>query len=375
MESTSRLPIGVVGCGLIAQVMHLPHLRKLSDHFEIAALCDVSTWTVEAVGEAFGVERRFTSLDELLGEPIEAVLVLTSGNHAPAATAAAASGRHVFVEKPVCLRVADGLELAAAARQTGVRVMSGYMKRHDPAFGRLRRVLEQTSDVRLVTFLTMESPEDPYLAHQPILRSPTVEGAVQEELRALRRADDRLIGEAIGSQDETLIGNYRRMILDSMVHDLNLVRAVLGEPDTLEFARVRPESVTAVLRVGTVQAVLTWVDLPGVARYRQELTVLAPDRRTRLEFPSPYLRNMPTRLVLEEGDAGTSRSWATSETVSYEEAFELELIEFRAALDEERAAVPDGLDGVRDVALAEAIVASHLDGHPRDRPTRLSSDP
>ena len=38
-------------------------------------------------------------------------------------------------------------------------------------------------------------------------------------------------------------------------------------------------------------------------------------------------------------------------------------------------AVPDGLDGIRDVTLAEAIVASHLDGRPRDRPTRLPGNP
>jgi predicted dehydrogenase len=370
----SRLPVGVVGCGRIAQVMHLPHLVKLSDHFEIVAVCDVSPGTVDAVGEAFGVRRRSTSVHELLEEPIEAVIVLTSGNHAPDATAAASSGRHVFVEKPICLRVADGLELVAVARRAGVRVMSGYMKRHDPAFGRLRDELEQTADVRLVTFTTMESPESPYLTHQPILRAPMEESAVQAELRALREADDRLVGEAIDSTDGTLISDYRRMVLDSMVHDLNLVRAVLGEPDVLEFARIRPQGVTAVLRVATAQAVLTWVDLPGIARYRQELAVLAPDRRTRLEFPSPYLRNSPTRLVLEEGEAGTVRSWVTAETVSYEEAFELELIEFHAAVEEGREAVPDGLDGVRDLALAEAIVASHLDGRPRDHPTRLPVD-
>ena len=34
-----RLRVGVIGCGLIAQVMHLPYLRELSDRFEIAAAC------------------------------------------------------------------------------------------------------------------------------------------------------------------------------------------------------------------------------------------------------------------------------------------------------------------------------------------------
>ena len=37
-----RLKVGVIGCGLVAQVMHLHYLRELAEQFEIAALCDVS---------------------------------------------------------------------------------------------------------------------------------------------------------------------------------------------------------------------------------------------------------------------------------------------------------------------------------------------
>ena len=37
-----RVRVGIIGCGLIAQVMHLHYLRELADRFEIAAVCDVS---------------------------------------------------------------------------------------------------------------------------------------------------------------------------------------------------------------------------------------------------------------------------------------------------------------------------------------------
>ena len=39
---TERLKVGVVGAGVIAQVMHLNYLRELSDRFEAVALCDIS---------------------------------------------------------------------------------------------------------------------------------------------------------------------------------------------------------------------------------------------------------------------------------------------------------------------------------------------
>jgi predicted dehydrogenase len=37
-----RLTIGVIGCGLIAQVEHLPYLLALPDHFEVVGLVDPS---------------------------------------------------------------------------------------------------------------------------------------------------------------------------------------------------------------------------------------------------------------------------------------------------------------------------------------------
>ena len=49
-----RLRVGVVGCGVIAQVMHLPHLRQLEDEYELAAVCDLSTSVAEACMHRFG---------------------------------------------------------------------------------------------------------------------------------------------------------------------------------------------------------------------------------------------------------------------------------------------------------------------------------
>src|SRR5579864_3293166 len=42
MDSMRRLGVGVVGCGLIAQVMHLPRLQELDNRFEITTLRDIS---------------------------------------------------------------------------------------------------------------------------------------------------------------------------------------------------------------------------------------------------------------------------------------------------------------------------------------------
>ena len=72
----------------------------------------------------------------MLRQPLDAVLVLTSGSHAPIAVAAAQAGLHVLVEKPMCFSAAEGAGMVAAAEQAGVTLMVAYPKRYDPAYAR-----------------------------------------------------------------------------------------------------------------------------------------------------------------------------------------------------------------------------------------------
>ena len=64
----SRLRVGVIGCGGIAQIQHLPHLVELSSDFEIAGLCDLSRELLAHVGAAYGVppERQHVDYQELV---------------------------------------------------------------------------------------------------------------------------------------------------------------------------------------------------------------------------------------------------------------------------------------------------------------------
>ena len=138
------LRIGVIGCGLIAQVMHLPYLHELSERYSIEAICDLSPTVLAAVGERYAVPTRVTRWQELLETPLDAVLIATPGSHALPAIAAARKGLHVFVEKPMCFSPAEGRAMIAAAREAGVTLMVGNMKRYDPAVGRLAAELEAT---------------------------------------------------------------------------------------------------------------------------------------------------------------------------------------------------------------------------------------
>jgi len=46
----ARLRVGVIGCGTVAQIMWLPNLRQLDEHFELKAICDLSPGLTESLG-------------------------------------------------------------------------------------------------------------------------------------------------------------------------------------------------------------------------------------------------------------------------------------------------------------------------------------
>ncbi|HLY48645.1 MAG TPA: Gfo/Idh/MocA family oxidoreductase [Solirubrobacteraceae bacterium] len=365
---TPRLRVGVVGCGVIAQVMHLPHLSQLEDRYELVAVCDLSPSVAETCRERFGAARAVTRWQELVDMNLDVVLVLTSGSHAPVAIAAAEAGSNVFVEKPMCLSPAEGRSMIDAASRSGVRLMVGTMKRYDPAYQRLVELLPGVEDLRMVRVTTLESPFEPYVHHYPLVAARDVPADLIE---ALREEDARRLEAALPEADENTRFCYRWMLLDNLVHELNALRGALGEPDRVSFADLSPRVVAIHMTFGGVECHLSWVDLlSGIARYRQEFMFLAPDERLTLTLPSPYLRNMPSQLTVEGGEPGSAHSWARVETVSYDEAFKRELVELHAAISDDRTPLTDGEDGLHDVMLCRAIAQAHLDRGPIENPSR-----
>jgi predicted dehydrogenase len=153
---------------------------------------------------------------------------------------------------------------------------------------------------------------------------------------------------------------------------LNAVRGLLGEPDRLDHVDLREGSVTVLLRFGNLPVAIHWIDLPGIARYKMEFALYAPDRRLTLSFPSPFLRSEPTTMEVEGGEIGGTRSHVSTEITSFESGFKRELIAFHDAVTSGAPPVTSGVDAMRDIALCQAIIESYRSGRPVDNPTRVA---
>jgi len=350
-----RLRVGVIGCGGVAQMMHLPYLRELDDRFEIAALCDLSPGVLAAVGDHYGVagSARYTDYRELIARPLEAVLVLTPGSHAPAAIAAIEAGRHVLVEKPMCFTLREADEMIAAARSSGVTLMVAYMKRYDSGYRFGQSAVRRLQGLRAVEAHIWHPTEPQYLAHHRISRASDVPAELLEAARAEAAA---LVEEAIGPVSAWLQYAYVEVILGSLIHDINALRGLLGPPEAVLSTEIWAEgkAVMSTFRYGEgVRAVLTWALLGGVRNYRQNLAFLATDGRVEIRFPSPYLKNVPTMVITERMDG--SIYGRTEHQVDFQEAFKEELLHFHHCATTGADPLTGAEEGRADVAQAIAM--------------------
>jgi predicted dehydrogenase len=348
-----RIRIGVVGCGLIGQMMHLPHLRELHERFELVALCDVSPGTLRYVGDYYGIARRFADYRELLREPLDAVAILSADSHGQAIVDALGAGKHVFAEKPMCFTLGEADAILAAHRAAPRVCMIAYMKRYDPAFRYVQSLVRTLPDLQAIHVTILHPSEANQAGHHDVRRFPDVPAEIRERLRA---DQDALIREVVGEFTPLERRVFAGNLLSTLVHDVNVLRGLSGDPEEVLFTDVWAggESMVSALRyAGGVRAVIALHYLPDLARYEETVAYYGRADRVSLVFPSPFFRNLPTEAVIEGMEDG--RPFVKRVTASMREAFKEELIHFADCVDRGLTPVTTPEEARGDVLLLHRI--------------------
>jgi predicted dehydrogenase/threonine dehydrogenase-like Zn-dependent dehydrogenase len=139
---TGEVGVGVVGFGSYFRAMLLPLLRE-HPGFRLASACARGGLTIRAAVENDGFAKGTTDYHELVADPaVNLVYVATRHDlHFEIAMAAVEAGKHVFVEKPMTMTVAQGRELVEAVARKGVLLTVGFNRRFSPHGARLRELL------------------------------------------------------------------------------------------------------------------------------------------------------------------------------------------------------------------------------------------
>ena len=148
------LKVGVIGCGKISQVRHLPEYAA-NPEVKIAALFDLNAERAQTLALQYGA-KTYAAYGELLNDPeIDAVSVCTSNDsHADITCAALAAGKHVLCEKPMATTLKDCERMVEAARAYGKILMIDQNQRLAGAHVKARELIRAGAIGKPLTFRT-----------------------------------------------------------------------------------------------------------------------------------------------------------------------------------------------------------------------------
>jgi predicted dehydrogenase len=300
-RANRKIRVGIVGCGEVTQIMHWPSLFQLADQFEVTALCDVSLLVLEELGRLWNINSLATNHRDLVTrEDVDAVLIANpNAFHAEVVLDAIAAGKHVLVEKPMCVTHREASQIIAAQKNSDVVVQVGYMRRYAPAFLEACEVVRKMGEIkfaRVRDFIGFNSLI--VNATSRVIRDKQLSESVKSETK-LR--EDASLDEALGRRSTSALRRAYTLMLGLSSHDLSAMRELLGVPAKVIFAAQRSGGLylTAAFDYGAyVCQFETGID--HIARFDAHLEVYGDKQVVRVQYDTPYVRNSPIRLFTME---------------------------------------------------------------------------
>ena len=376
-QKMENINLGLVGCGTMGQLVHLPILLE-QPGCEVVALAEVRRKLGDRVAAKHGIRRRYLSHRNLAADPeVEAVVVVVGDDlHAPIALDLLAAQKHVLVEKPLATNVVDAERMVQAAASAGVVLTVNFTKRLDPGVELARQIIEdvrrtgELGEIELVR--THRFGNDWFCdAGEPII--------TDEPHPDVARSAPAWLPEDFQ--------NHFRHVNNLYCHSVDLLDYLVEEVTSVDFAYVRtskeleldpafgrgwtaptgalglssdaPVYFLAVLRLGQLRGIVSGGARAG--EFWDEETVVYFSRGwVNIKTPPPLLRDTAARVEVCRGDgrrevftpSGVGH-WAFQRLHEY-------FLDSVANGSEPRSS---GQEALRNLKIMESIFQKHLELH------------
>jgi predicted dehydrogenase len=141
LDKKNPVHFGLIGCGIISP-QHFESIGAL-DGAKLAAVCDNKPQRAEQAGSKYGVPCHLDYRELLQIPEIDVVSICTPhGLHVPMGIDALNAGKHIIMEKPIGIAVAEVDRLIAAARQNERKIFPVLQVRHNPTIRMLKELID-----------------------------------------------------------------------------------------------------------------------------------------------------------------------------------------------------------------------------------------
>src|SRR5438067_1912172 len=157
--------VGLIGSQFISAI-HAESLKHCPQA-KIAAVASPTPGNAARFAGRFGISKACTDYRELLAAPEIQMVVVGVPNdlHCQVVLDAAAAGKHVVIEKPLCLNLAQADRMIAACRQAGVKLMYAEELCFAPKYVRLKQLLDSGALGTPTLLKQSEKHDGPHAAH------------------------------------------------------------------------------------------------------------------------------------------------------------------------------------------------------------------
>jgi predicted dehydrogenase len=157
--------VGIIGSQFVSTI-HAESLRSCAQA-QLRAVASPTPGHAQAFAERFDIPRHFTDYRQLLALSEVDMVVVGAPNqlHCAIALDAAAAGKHVVMEKPLCLNLGEADRMIEACRTAGVKLMYAEELCFAPKYVRLKQLLDGGGLGRPTLIKQSEKHDGPHAAH------------------------------------------------------------------------------------------------------------------------------------------------------------------------------------------------------------------
>jgi predicted dehydrogenase len=337
VRGDSVLRVGVIGCGRIAQVAHLPAIAK-ERSVQLVAVSDRSPVLATAVGARYGVPGH-TDTADLLREDLDAVLIAVPDRfHRSVGEQALEARKHVLIEKPAAIDSAEASELMQLAAARGLKLQVGAMRRHDPALRDAQRAVSDIGPILSASF---------WYRLPSVLRGST-EAALFPAV---------VIDEAVRSTEAEHKADRETYLLRTHgAHVFDSVRYLLGDATALRAELVRDGADLhwqgSIVTASTAAAAFS-ITANVHSEYAEGVEIFGAQGHIRIRSYFPFYRRASSVRIFDE----QSLQWRGTDYGAVD-PYQRQLAAFATAIAQDGDTDPGGSDGVAALRLIEATARS-----------------
>ncbi|KAH6892566.1 hypothetical protein B0T10DRAFT_511230 [Thelonectria olida] len=354
--------VGIIGCGEISQLAHIPNINFLAHKFQTTYLCDVSQQSLDHCAKKVlgGTPKTTKSAEELCAaDDVDLVIIANAdAYHVEHGILALKNDKYCLIEKPASICFRDMDALIEAEKTSKGKVFVGTMRRYATAFLDAVREVGGMDKIIYARVRDIIGPNSTSVEQSGTFPQRFSDFSEVDSQDRVAREED-IFEQALGKEFGVVVTPESKRMLRVLgalgTHDLSAMREIIGMPRSVAGAILSLPGIFSVLFQYDGFPVSYESGLCAVPQFDAHIEVYSPEKTVRVEFDTPYVKGLPVILTIREkvGDGGFQERKIRK---TYEDPYTLEFLELYDCVVEGKTPKSSAADARRDVELFRMIM-------------------